>query len=104
MDHRRQLEPGQSVQVTVLAGQEAASLGTIAASSNKNIDLLTETPVRPGCAIKLTGDGMLFLGEVLSCRPWEAGFAIGVELRHALYNTAELERLARRILEEDGRR
>jgi len=104
MEHRRVLRPGQSVRVTTLAGQEAEHSGTIAESWNENVELICETRVQPGAAIKLEGDGALFLGEVLSCRPLESRFAIDVELRHALYDTRELAALARRILEQDERR
>jgi hypothetical protein len=34
------------------------------------------------------------------CRPAGAGFAIGLEIEHALYHTEELARLARRILDD----
>ena len=92
------------MQVTVLVEREAACAGTIAASSNESVELLSEHPAPAGSAVKLESDGALFLGEVSSCKPSGQGFSIWIELRHALYNTEELARFARRILEEDGPR
>jgi hypothetical protein len=43
---------------------------------------------------------VLLLGEVCHCQAVEEGFAIGLYLEHALYNTLELAELARRLLEE----
>jgi hypothetical protein len=103
MDQRRQLHTGEPVQVTVLVEQESGSSGTIAKSANDNVELLVDKPAPVGAAIKLEGADSLFLGEIFSCRTEGEKFALGVELQHALYNTAELARLAKRLLDEDKR-
>jgi hypothetical protein len=104
MDDKRKLQTGEPVQVTVLLECEAAAAGTVANSLNGNIELLVGKPAPLGAAVKVDGGDMLFLGEIYSCRPEGGKFTIGVELQHALYNTAELARLAKRILDEDERR
>ena len=104
MDDRRKLQTGEPVQVTVLLECEAGTTGTVANSLHDNIELLLEKPAPVGAAIKVDGGDMLFLGEIYSCRPEGGKFAVGIELQHALYNTAELARLAKRILDEDERR
>jgi hypothetical protein len=101
MDHRGQLQMGGPVHVTVLAECEPGSPGTVAKSLNESVELLLDKPAPLGAAVKLEGNDALFLGEVFSCRPAGTGFAIGVEIQHALYNTQELARLAKRILDED---
>jgi hypothetical protein len=103
MDQRRQLHTGEPVQVTVLVEHESGSSGTIAKSANENVELLVDKPAPVGAAIKLEGADSLFLGEIYSCRNEGERFALGVEIQHALYNTAELARLAKRLLEEDKR-
>ena len=73
-------------------------------TAHESIELLAQVPARPGAAVKLEGHGSMFLGEVAGCRPTGDGFAVQIELHHALYDTQELARLAARILEEDGPR
>lgn len=94
------LETDSSVQVTVLDQPGSVSSGRIVQSSSETVNLLAEKPAKPGDAIKLEADDALFLGEVSSCQPEGPGFAIRVELHHALYNTKELARLAKRLLDE----
>jgi len=94
------LETDSPVQVTVLDDTDAVSSGRITQSSSENVSLIAEKPAQPGAAIKLEGDDVLFLGEVSSCHSEDAGFAIDVEIHHALYNTRELARLAKRLLDE----
>ena len=104
MDHHRQLRAGETLHVTVLPEREAGSPGTVAKHSGERVELLVDEPARAGAAVKLEGDDTLFLGEVCSCRPLGASFAVIVELQHALYDTQALARFARRILDEDERR
>jgi hypothetical protein len=99
MDYHHQLQAGEPVQVTVLVEGEGGSPGTVAQSRNDNVELLIGKPAPFGAAVKLEGSDSLFLGEILSCRPEGDKFAVRVELRHALYNTQELARLAKRILD-----
>jgi hypothetical protein len=53
-----------------------------------------------GAAVKVEWSDTLLLGEVCYCRPEGKGFAIGLRLEHAVYNTSELARLAKRLLDE----
>jgi hypothetical protein len=62
--------------------------------------LLIASRVSVGAAVKVEWSNTLLLGEVIYCRPEGEGYAIGLELKHALYNTAELAELAKRILDD----
>ena len=97
------MEINEPVKFTVLGENEATGVGRVAKSSSHAVELLTDQATALGAAVKLEKDQTLFLGEVCSCRPEGDGFAIGVELRHALYNTHDLARLAKRLLDESGR-
>jgi hypothetical protein len=96
----RMLETNSTVQITVLDDTAVVSPARITQSSTETVSLLAEKPAKPGAAIKLEGDDVLFLGEVSSCHSEGAGFAISVEIHHALYNTRELAQLAKRLLDE----
>lgn len=99
----RSLKPDSSVKITILREAEDASSGRVTQSLGDTVDLRVEKPARPGDAIKLEGDDVLFLGEVSSCHPEGAGFVVSVEIEHALYNIRELARLAKRLLDEADR-
>ena len=103
MDSRSQLrlETNEPVHVTVLGECDTRFLGRLTNCSEHGIALLTDQPVPLGCAVKVEWGHTLLLGEVRHCRPEGGGFAIGLELEHALYHTEELARLAGRILQED---
>ena len=97
-DPRSPLAANQPVQVTVLGANETRSMGLVSASSRDSVELLIDTPAPPGAAVKIERNETLLLGEVRFCRPEGSLFTIGVELRHALYNTHELARLAKSLL------
>jgi hypothetical protein len=102
MDLRSQLrlEADEPVHVTVLGECEAHLLGRITNYSPNGMGLVIDTSVSIGAAVKVEWSNTLLLGEVCYCRPAGEGFAIGLLLEHALYNTAELARLAKRLLDE----
>ena len=92
-----------SVKLTILRESEDTSPGRVTQTLGDTVDLHVEKPATPGDAIKLEGDDVLFLGEVSSCTPEGDGFAVSVEIEHALYNTRELARLAKHLLDDAGR-
>jgi hypothetical protein len=104
MDLRSQprLETNEPVHVTVLGECETRFLGRITNTSTRGIGLLADRPAPIGSAVKVEWGHTLLLGEVCHCRLEGAGYAIGLELEHALYHTEELARLASNFLEEDS--
>ena len=105
MDSRSQprLEIDEPVHVTVLGECDTKFLGRITNSSTRGIGLVIDRRVPLGSAVKVEWGNTLLLGEIRYCRPEGDGFAIGLDLEHALYQTEELARLAERLLEEDQR-
>ena len=103
MDSRSEprLETNELVQVTVLGACDTRFLGRITNSSSRGIGILADQPASLGSAVKLEWGHTLLLGEVCHCRREGDGYAIGLELEHALYHTEELARLAAILLEED---
>jgi hypothetical protein len=102
MDLRSQLrlEIDEPVHVTVLGECETKLLGRITNYSDFGMGLLIDRDVPLGAAVKVEWSQTLLLGEVCYCRKEGEGFAIGLKLEHALYNTSELARLAKRLLDE----
>ena len=94
------LEIDEPVHVTVLGESETRFLGRIINYSGNGLGLFAERPAAEGAALKVEWRDTLLLGEVCYCRPEGDGFAIGLDVEHALYHTEELARLARRILDE----
>ena len=94
------LETDEPVHVTVLGESETKFLGRITNYSSRGLGLLAEQPAPQGAAVKVEWGDTLLLGEVCYCHPEGEGFAIGLDVEHALYHTEELARLARRILDE----
>ena len=102
MDLRSQLrlEADEPVHVTVLGEGEAQLLGRITNYSANGMGIEIDARVSIGAAVKVEWSDTLLLGEVCYCRPQGKGFAIGLRLEHAVYNTSELARLAKRLLDE----
>jgi len=94
------LEADTPVDVTLLGECETKLSGRITNYSNYGLDLTLDQRVPIGAAIKVEWNHTLLLGEVVHCRQEGDGFTVGLELEHALYNTAELARLAKRLLDE----
>ena len=104
MDSRSEprLVTKELVQVTILGECDTKFLGRITNSSNRGIGLLADQPAALGSAVKVEWGHTLLLGEVCHCHPEGVGYAIGLELEHALYHTEELARLAAVLLGEEN--
>jgi hypothetical protein len=102
MDLRSQLrlKADEPVHVTVLGECETQLVGRITNYSANGMALEMDAELSLGTAVKVEWTNTLLLGEVCYCRPVGEGFAIGLRLEHALYNTSELARLAKRLLDE----
>jgi hypothetical protein len=102
MDLRSQLrlEADEPVHVTVLGECETKLLGRVTNYSAHGMGLVVNGCVSIGAPVKVEWSDTLLLGEVCYCQLAGEGFAIGVQLEHALYNTAELARLAKRLLDD----
>ena len=94
------LETNEPVHVTVLGKCETKFLGRITNVTGRSIALVTDQPAPLGAAVKLEWTDTLLLGEVCYCRTEGVGFALGLDLEHALYNTLELARLAKLLLDD----
>lgn len=92
----------QTVRVTALGDQSESFPAQVANLSGTGLRLLVPRLVPAGAALQVEWNEMLLLGEVCYCQPVDGGFAIGVELEHALLHTGELARLARKLLGEAG--
>lgn len=97
-------DTAQPVAVTVLGDAPAAHSGEVAGFCGTAMRLMLEVPVPQGAAVKVEWEDTLLLGEVSDCQPDGSQYAINLKLEHSLVHTAELARLAARILEEDGQR
>jgi len=89
------------VQVTVLGEPAATMMGRIQDHQRREVRLQIDQSIPVGSAVKLEWDRTLLLGEVSFCHQQGEGFCAGLELEHALYDTEELARLARRLLDLD---
>jgi hypothetical protein len=94
------LETNEPVHVTVMGESETKFLGRITDYSSRGLGLLADGPAPQGAAVKVEWGDTLLLGEVCYCHPEGEGFAIGLDVEHALYHTEELARLAKRLLDE----
>lgn len=104
MEKRRQpqLEIDQQVTVTVLGDCEVLLSGRVVNLSGRGLKLALNEQVTVGAALKIEWTDTLLLGEVCYCVRGGSGFFAGLQLEHALYNTAELSRLSKRLLDESA--
>lgn len=86
------------VKVTLLGNVEASFPGRAMNLSGKGMRLEIGRPLAPGSPVKVEAGDTLMLGEVMYCQAQAQGFAIGVALEQALYDVADLARLAARLL------
>ena len=93
-------ETNEVVNVTVLGECETKFPGRLTDYSTLGLEFTCDPFVSVGAAVKVEWGHTLLQGEVLHCRPEPGGFAIGLSLEHALYNSGELRRLAERLLDE----
>jgi hypothetical protein len=94
------LHPGDSVALTILTEPAARCEGQIHERNHSCVELMSDVPAAPGAAVKIERGQELFLGEVRFCRKRLGGYALDIGLRHALYDTVELARLSRTLLDE----
>ena len=112
MEKRSQprVEADQAVYVTMLGEEDqdgsktskadAHFVARITNYSSRGMGLIIGGPVPMGAAVKVEWSNTLLLGEVCYCHRRADGFAIGLHLEHALYDTLELAALGRRLLQE----
>ena len=95
-------DAAQTVRLTTL-GEESERLDArIVNISGTGMRLLVDRMLAPGQTIKVEWDEILLLGEVCYCQPDAEGYAVGVELEHALMHTRELVRLAQQLLDVEA--
>ncbi len=103
MDRRREPRYGanEPALMTVLDADGRSMAGRIADMSGRGMKLVVEDAVPAGTAVQVDWAEALLLGEVCYCAPLEGGgYALGLSFEHALFDTAELARLARKLLGE----
>src|SRR5690348_10249178 len=94
------LRPGDTVALTILSDPALTCNGEIHSRTPSCVELLSSVPAAPGAAVKLEAEQELFLGEVRFYRQILSGYALDIGLCHALYDTLELARLSRKLLDE----
>lgn len=101
MRHRSppQLDVTGPARVTLLAEGRRFS-GRAVNSSGYSLQLVLEEHVAPGDLLMVQWEDTDVLGEACSCEQTEEGFAVAMKVEHALVGTAELARLASRLLDE----
>ncbi|MGC9972094.1 MAG: PilZ domain-containing protein [Bryobacteraceae bacterium] len=92
------IDSQQTVRLTTLGEQSEALSAQIANLSGTAMRLLVDRPIPAGVTLRIEWDQILLLGEVCYCQSADGGYAIGVELEHALLHTRDLHRLARELL------
>ncbi len=102
MDQRRQprLDAAGPARVTLLGEARKQVGGRVINTSRQGIRLILEERVSPGALLAVEWADTEAMGEVCYCEETEGGFAVGVRLEHVLLHTAELARLAARLLGE----
>jgi hypothetical protein len=102
MDRRKEprLRADEPALMTVLDEPGRVFAGRIADMSGRGMRLLVEEPVRPGAAVQVDWADALLLGEVCYCQVAEGGYSIGLNFEQALFDTAELARLAAKLIGE----
>jgi hypothetical protein len=88
----------QTVRLTTLGEESEQLTAQVVNISGTGMRLLVDRLMAPGLTIKVEWDEILLLGEVCYCQPDPEGYAIGLELEHALLHTRELARLAQQLL------
>ena len=88
----------QTVRLTTLGEKPEQVVAQIVNISGTGMRLLVDRMLAPGVALKVEWDEILLLGEVCYCQPEPEGYAIGLEMEHALLHTRDLARLAQQLL------
>jgi hypothetical protein len=92
------IDVAQTVRLTTLGEQSQELPAQIANLSGTGLRLLVDRHIPTGVTLRIEWDQILLLGEVCYCQSVDGGYAIGVELEHALLHTRDLARLARELL------
>lgn len=88
--------------VTVLSGTQARVMqGRVVDLSGRGLRLILPEAIAPNTAVKIEIGEQLLLGEVAYVHDSDGEWHIGVEVRHALLHTPDLERLRHSLLEGD---
>ena len=95
---------GETIDLVLLSDPPSLITARVEERTDRGLRLRLDEPAPVGAAVKFEHGHSLFLAEVASCRPEGAGFAVVVEIAHALFHTDDLARLAHRLLEENRRR
>ncbi len=102
VDQRKQprFNVADPAHVTLLGERKKRVAGCVLNVSGHGLKLMLAEPAPAGTALMVEWADAQLLGEVCYSIETQEGYAIGVKIEHALMNTAELERLARRLLGE----
>jgi hypothetical protein len=90
-------DENQPVRVTVLREPQRELGGRIENVSGRGLRIVLDEPIADCEVVKLEWDGTLLLGEVCYCEREPGGYGVGLKLEHALFDTHELARLARKL-------
>lgn len=93
------LPAGDSVDVTILRGGDAHVSGLIEAHQGNYLRLRLDRAVPAGTPIKIEWGRAMILAEVTGCGYNGDHFSASLEIEHALFDTEEVARLARRLLD-----
>ncbi|MGD0199320.1 MAG: hypothetical protein ABSD27_01070 [Bryobacteraceae bacterium] len=85
--------------VTLIGVKELELYGEVRRIEGSRTEVVVDTPIEPGQALKLEWGEMLLLGEVRACRPEDRRYSVLVEMEHSVRCTQELARLARALLD-----
>ena len=91
----------RAIRVTLLGTGVPAFPARVTNVSGTGMRLVVDRAVVHGVPIQAEWDETLLLGEVCYCERLPEGYAIGVQLEHALLHTGELARLSQMLLGEE---
>jgi len=86
-------EVDRPVRITELDAQPLRWTGTVRNLSGRGMQLTAPQAIRPGTAIRVDAENIMFLGEVCYCVPETGGYCVGLMVEHILTGLDELERL-----------
>ncbi len=87
--------------VTVLGEAKRQIEGRAAGLSGRGLNLVLKEAAPAGTALMVEWEDSEVLGDVVSCESCDGGFAVTLQIEHALVGTRELARLASRLLGEE---
>ncbi len=93
-------ETGQPAKVTILGEREKEVSGQLDGPAGLSLRLILDSAVALGAAVKVEWGDTLLLGEVVRCQPASGRYSVLLHLEHSLLHTADLARLAAKLLEQ----